>query len=46
MFCEVPEGAPHAGEVVPFFYVHWMRHFNCWRDMQVSDGVVGSMKIK
>ena len=35
-FCQVPDTAPHAaGEVVPFFYVQWMRHFKCWREMQV-----------
>ena len=34
-FCTVPDGA-RAGEVVPFFHIQWMHHFNCWRRIKVA----------
>jgi len=39
-FCTVPEEAPQAGgEVVPFFLVTWMKHFDFKARMQeVGEG--------
>jgi len=37
-WCQVPEGQPREGEVVPFLHVKWLRHFDPWPGIAVPEG--------
>jgi len=43
-WCQVPEGQPREGEVVPFLHVKWMRHFDCWARFDVPEGDRAAMQ--